>query len=117
MYISITGLQLRSSFQYLRFWYHAIPVMKQVRQAGGNVFADARTINGVHHTLTAWENELAMKRFLYQGAHRKAIKAFPTMATGKTLGFQAETIPPWADVPEIWNTRGRDYSIKEARSI
>lgn len=111
MYISITGLRPKNIFQFFRFWYLAIPVMRQAKQAPGNISAEARKINGIYHTVTAWDDELAMKRFLYQGAHRKAIKEFPTLATGKTLGFTSDVVPPWTEVPVIWHAKGQEYDV------
>jgi hypothetical protein len=75
----------------------------------GNVKAEARTIDGVHHTLTVWESRAAMQGFLYAGAHKRAIAAFGAIATGKTFGFAADRVPSWEEVPEIWRTRGREY--------
>ena len=83
--------------------------MSQAKRADGIISADARTINGVHHTLTVWESETAMRRFLYRAAHRKAIKAFPEFASGKTFGFLTNEPPGWDQVHEIWTNRGREY--------
>ncbi|MEL7049533.1 MAG: hypothetical protein AAFO75_11340, partial [Pseudomonadota bacterium] len=97
VYVSITGLELKSSWHALRFWWHAMPSMLQAKKADGNILADARIIGGVRHTLTVWESERAMKRFLYQGPHGKAIRAFPHFATGKTYGFATTEVPSWSD--------------------
>ncbi|MEL6235511.1 MAG: hypothetical protein AAFR46_14000 [Pseudomonadota bacterium] len=91
-----------------RFWYHAVRSMAQAKQSEGNISADARTINGIHHTLTVWDSEQAMRRFLYRGAHRHAIKAFSSFATGKTIGFLADQPPPWDQVHDIWRESGVD---------
>ena len=83
--------------------------MLQAKRSDGNILAEARTINGVHHTLTVWESEEAMRRFLYRGAHRHAIKAFPSIASGKTFGFVTDAPPRWDQVHEIWLAWGKDY--------
>ncbi|MEP3275156.1 MAG: hypothetical protein ABJN26_08455 [Stappiaceae bacterium] len=114
VYVSVTGLRPKNIFQYLRFWYFALPVMRQARQSPGNISAEARKINGVFHTVSVWEDDFAMRRFLYQGAHRKAISAFPSMATGKTFGFYSQTVPSWAEVPVIWHAKGREYDKQAA---
>ncbi|MEO1280224.1 MAG: hypothetical protein AAFV69_00670 [Pseudomonadota bacterium] len=88
VYVSITGLQLKGTWHTFRFWRHALPLMVQAKKADGNISADARTIKGIQHTLTVWESETAMKRFLYRGVHANAIRAFPSIATGKTYGFE-----------------------------
>jgi quinol monooxygenase YgiN len=106
-YVSITGLKLNSVLHVPRFWYHAIRSMGQAQAAPGNISADARTINGIHHTLTVWQDEAAMRAYLTSGAHLAAMRAFRGMATGKTLGFTAETPPGWDKVHALWRDRGR----------
>jgi hypothetical protein len=93
-YISITGLRLKSVLNGPAFWWHAIRSMQQAEDAPGNISAEARIINGIHHTLTVWENEAAMR-------------AFHLMATGKTLGFSADTPPNWDEVHRLWLDQGR----------
>jgi len=61
--VSITGLRLKSMLQGPVFWWHAIWSMGQARAAPGNISAGARTINGIHHTLTVWDSEAAMRSY------------------------------------------------------
>lgn len=116
VYVSITGLTLKGPLHLFRFWWHAVRSMRQAKAAPGNVSAEAQTINGVHHTLTVWESEHAMRRFLYQGAHGKAIRAFGSIATGKTFGFETDQVPQWSDVHGLWLERGRTYSAASTLS-
>lgn len=109
VYVSITGLRLKRIWHLARFWRHALASMYQATQSDGNLLAEARTIRGVHHTLTVWEDETAMRRFLYRGAHRDAIKAFPDFAYGKTFGFVTDEPPRWDQVHELWLKHGEDY--------
>jgi len=109
VYVSITGLRLKRPWHVFRFYRHAIPSLRQANDAPGNLRTEVRTINGVHHTLTVWQNEAAMRAFLYSGAHGRAIRAFRQIATGKTFGFHTENVPGWGEIHEIWNSRGRDY--------
>jgi hypothetical protein len=109
VYISITGLRLKRFYHAPVFWWYAVRSMVQAKAAPGNISADARTINGVHHTLTVWTDPAAMRRYLTSGAHMQAMGVFEAIATGKTLGYLADAQPPWDQVHEIWQTRGRDY--------
>ena len=108
VYVSITGLKLHGIMQAPKFWWHAIKSMAQAKRAPGNISADARTINGIHHTLSVWESEAAMRAYLIAGAHRKAMGVFRSIATGKTLGFTTDTVPDWSEVHAIWMERGRE---------
>ena len=117
VYVSITGLELKSIWHAFQFWRHAIPSMIQVRKAAGCLRSEVRSIDGIKHTLTVWESEADMRRFLYSGAHRRAIRAFPSFATGKTCGFWTERVPGWDEVPEIWRKKGRAYGEPRTSGI
>jgi hypothetical protein len=105
-YISITGLQPKSIWKYLHFFRHAIPSRAQAIKAEGNLFVGVKTINGIQHTLTVWETRDHMRNYIYNGAHRLAIKSFKKIGTGKTFGFEGSEIPTWQEVHEIWKKDG-----------
>lgn len=109
VYVSITGLMIRRPWHLPRFYLHASRSFRQVRRAPGLLRADVRRINGVHHTLTVWESRSAMLDFIHSGAHRRAIRAFRGMATGKTFGFETDNPPGWDQVHALWRDRGRVY--------
>jgi quinol monooxygenase YgiN len=107
VHVSITGLRVRGLRHQPSFWVHAVRSLRQARAAPGNISAEARTIAGVHHTLSVWTDEAAMRAYLRAGAHLQAMRRFPAIATGKVVGFAAERAPDWADVPGLWRDRGR----------
>lgn len=80
----------------------------QAKAAPGCLQADARTINGVHHTRSLWTSRAAMLAYLREGAHRAAMPVFPRIATGKVLGFEAESLPDWDEVHRLWEEKGRE---------
>jgi hypothetical protein len=108
-YVSITGLQPKSIWKFVIFMRHAVPSRSQALKAPGNLFVGVKAINGVQHTLTIWESKETMKKYIYSGAHLLAIRAFRKIATGKTIGFESNTIPTWDEVHEIWKTKGISY--------
>ncbi|GAB5470371.1 MAG: hypothetical protein Kilf2KO_34010 [Rhodospirillales bacterium] len=107
VYVSITGLRLKSPLYLPRFWWHATRAMAQAKAAEGNLRAEAKTVAGLHHTLSVWTDEAAMRAYLTAGAHRRALRAFPAMADGAVLGWETDQVPGWSDIPEIWRSRGR----------
>ena len=115
VYVSITGLELASIWQAPRFWWHAIRSMAQARRAAGNLSVDARRIDGVHHTLSVWTDEAAMRRYLVAGAHLQAMKSFHGMGTGKTYGFTAEQAPGWDEAHNLWLARAVVMVAKRPR--
>jgi hypothetical protein len=108
LYISITGLRVRHVWQQPVFWRHAIASMVQARQAEGCLQAEARTISGVHHTRSVWRDRDAMLAYLRSGAHLGALMVFKRIATGKTYGYEATTIPDWDRVHQLWHDYGRE---------
>lgn len=114
VYVSITGLRLKSPFHAAWFWWHAIRSMMQAQGAPGNLRSEARSIGGVQHTLTVWEDRAAMRRFMVTGAHAKAMRAFPQIATGSTFGFETDQVPDWGDVHQLWQERGIVYAVPKA---
>jgi hypothetical protein len=69
---------------------------------------DARRIDAVHHTLSVWVDEAAMRRFLASGAHLGALRAFRSIATVRTLGFTAEAAPDWSTAHARWLAEARE---------
>lgn len=108
-YVSITGLRAKGLLGFLSFIRHAIPSKVQAESAPGVLHVSVKRVNGIQHTLTAWESEAHMRRFVYSGPHKQAIRVFRKIATGKTLGYVTRVLPLWSEVHEIWRTQGREY--------
>lgn len=108
VYVSITGLRVRHPRHDTLFWEHAVASMLQAQSAPGNLRAEARTVDDVHHTLSVWESREAMLAYLRSGPHLEAMRLFREIATGKVLGLHTATVPRWADVPKLWREQGRD---------
>jgi hypothetical protein len=109
IYVSITGLKPRSFLKVFLFWRHAIPSKMQADRAPGVLYVGVRNINGIQHTLTAWESKEHMRAYVSSGAHLRALRLFRKMATGATFGYEATALPSWDEVHELWKTRGKVY--------
>ncbi len=112
VYVSITGLQLRAIWHAPRFWTLAMPAMAAAQTAPGNLSASARTVSGVHHTLTTWDSAAAMRAYLTSDSHRRAVAAFPRIAEGKTHGYWSDGHPTWDDALDHWAAHGRVYRVR-----
>jgi hypothetical protein len=106
-YVSITGLELSSFIHLPRFWWLTIAAFRLARQSDGNLCVQAKRVDGVHHTLTVWTDEAAMRRFLVSGPHLQAMKAFRGIGSGKTLGFYASSIPDWQKALACWRAESK----------
>ena len=109
MHVSVTGLTPHGIWQVPLFWRHAIPSMVQARRAPGNLFAAARKVDGVQHTLTVWEDAAAMRAFVSSGAHLAAMQAFRRIGTGRIGGYTSATMPGWDEALAFWHEHARQY--------
>jgi hypothetical protein len=101
-WVSVTGLRLHSPLRLPLFVWHAVRSMRQAKAAPGNLFAEARSLAGVQHTLTVWQSREAMRAYLRGGAHLAAMRAFPRIGTGTTCGYDAATVPSWDEALAHW---------------
>ena len=111
MYISITGLKLKSIFKVFSFYRYAVAALRQAQNAKGNISATVKTEHGVRHTSIVWESSEYMRAYIYSGAHKKAIQAFPSIAVGKTFGVESDTVPAWSEVYSLWIEKGKEYQV------
>lgn len=103
VYVSVTGLRLRAFWHAPRFWRLAVRAMAEAKTAPGNISALARSLKGVHHTLSVWESEADMRAYLTAPRHLAAMKGFRAIATGETIGYLADTPPDRAEALARWN--------------
>ena len=108
-YVSITGLKVKSMWKFIFFMRHAIQSKIQAEKAPGLLFLEVRTLNGIQHTLTAWESKKHIQAFVYSGSHAKAIKVFRKIASGKTFGYETSQLPTWEEVCQLWEEKGKVY--------
>ena len=110
MYVSVTALKTKGFFSAIRFWLLAGPTFRQAKSSKGVLFCEVKTVDGFHHTLTAWETKKDMKKFASSPIHLKAMKVFPKIATGLTIGYEADEIPSWSEALENWRTQAVNYT-------
>jgi hypothetical protein len=108
-YISITGLKPKGLLGFFRFWRFAIPSFELAKKAKGIQFCEVKRIQGHHCTLTVWESRDTMLEFMRSGVHLKAMKSFHRIATGRTFGYESESIPTWAEAFKLLQEKGKNY--------
>jgi heme-degrading monooxygenase HmoA len=106
-YVSITGLRVKSALHLPRFWWLTLRAAGQARRAEGNLRVELRQIAGTYHTLTVWQDQAAMRRYLTAGAHLKAMRAFRALGSGRTYGYEADSVPEWEEAYALWQERSR----------
>jgi len=103
------GMCTKSFWHTLPFWYRAIPSFNQAKKAPGNLFCEVKQIQGIQHTLTAWNDMASLRAFIGSGPHLKAVKSFRKIATGSTCHYQSDTIPTWKEVRRLWEANYKEY--------
>lgn len=114
IYISITGLRLKALWHYPRFMALAGPAMSEAQTDPDCTYASARTIKGVHHTVTAWTSREAMRAYLTKPHHLRAMQAFPKIGTGKTYGYFADRRPSWDEARALWDAHATEVGVARA---
>jgi len=86
-----------------------IYTFQQAQKAKGNTFCEVKRMKGFQCTLTAWESREAMLNYLRSGAHLVAMKSFSKIATGRTYGFESESIPTWEEAIQLLLEKGKEH--------
>ena len=66
-------------------------------------------MKGFQCTLTAWESREALLNYLRSGTHLVAMKSFSKIATGRTYGFESETVPTWEEAIDLLLEKGKEH--------
>ena len=109
MHVSVTGLKAKGFLAAIRFWLLAVPAFKQAKSSGGVLFCEVKSVGGFHHTLTIWKTKKDMRKFVLSPIHRKAMKIFPKIAAGSTIGYEANKMPGWDEALAIWRQSAVNY--------
>ena len=107
MHLVVTGLTLRAPLYKPLFLFHAIRSHAQAAAHPGIRHLDQRSIGGVHHTLTLWEDAAAARDYGTCGAHHRAAAVYAKIATGKIYAGRADTAPDWPTARRLWDEQGR----------
>lgn len=102
VFISVTRLRLKSPLYLPVFTWNNLLIIWQTINTPG--FLGGKLLQDAQHTfwtMTAWEEQAAMKIFRNSGAHRSAMPKLQDWCNEASVVHwrQAETnLPPWAEV-------------------
>lgn len=99
MIIAITELKLKSPIHWFPFIAKAIPSFNQAIASEGVLHHETSSKGWRYQrTLTAWESEAHMRKFVVSGAHLKAMKSFSKLANGsRYTHWVAHEVPSWEE--------------------
>ncbi len=115
-FISITRLRLRS-IRFLPFFaFRTLRSLRQVRTApgfqGGQVLPDR---SWTFWTMTAWDSQESMRRYMTAGAHSAAMPRLLHWCDEASIVHweQAESaLPTWAEADQRMRTGGRPSKVR-----
>jgi len=107
--VVVTGLRLRGWQHVPLFWWFALRSMHSPQRAPGLVSVDARTIEGIHCTVSVWRSGSAMAAFARGRPHAAAVRAFSRMAVGRVARVRMVGRPDWDEALALLCEHGRAY--------
>lgn len=115
-FISVTRLRVRSLRFLPGFAFYAIRSRNQVRSAAG--FQDGSLLaewSFTFWTMTAWDSEESMRRYMTSGAHKKAMPKLMDWCDEASVVHweQTETgLPSWAEADRRMRANGRASKVR-----
>ncbi|MGR3435393.1 MAG: hypothetical protein ACU0CO_10975, partial [Shimia sp.] len=106
-YVVITGARVTRRRDAPLFWWHAIRSMGQAHRDPACRQAEARSIGGVHHTITAWDDAEAARAYGRSGAHGRAGRVFHRIATGDVWAGHLDAVPGWPEARRLWEDEAK----------
>lgn len=115
-FVSITRLRLRSPLYLPLFFRHAVPSARQSVTAPGNLVTKTQAQGGtIFWTMTVWEDEASMRRYMTSGPHRKAMpKLAQWCDEASTVHWTQEEVelPAWEEIQHRMMTQGRLHPVR-----
>lgn len=115
IFVSLTRLRIRSIRFLPQFVVHTLRSRRQIRQASGyqtgSLLADR---SWTFWTMTAWDNQESMRRYMISGAHKKAMPYLLEWCDEASVTHweQADkALPPWHEADRRMRQTGRPSKI------
>ena len=116
MFISVTRLRIRSWWYLPGFILHAVSSESQARSAAGNLGGELlRCPKNTFWTKTAWQDEAAMRAFMMEMPHRRAIGKLANWCDeASVVHWTQETadLPDWKEAHRRMATEGRRSKVR-----
>jgi heme-degrading monooxygenase HmoA len=116
MFVSVTRLRLRSVRFLLLFAIYAVRSTAQVKRAAGFLKGSLLPDGGrTFWTLTAWENQESMRRYMTAGAHRDAMPRLLNWCDEASVVHWDQDeplLPTWAEADRRMREQGRPSKVR-----
>lgn len=116
IFVSLTRLRVRSVFFLPSFVLHTLRALAQVKKAsgfqGGELLADRKW---TFWTLTAWDSQESMRRYMTTGPHKVAMpRLLDWCDEASVVHWEQEdsTLPSWTDADARMRNHGRASKVR-----
>jgi len=107
MIVVITSLKLKSPFNFFSLSYHALQIIRQLKETPCLVYKSTGFWTD-HYTMTLWKSAEEMKSFAKSGAHLEAMKKSAALAKEiRTINIEVDSLPAWRDAKAILLSEGK----------
>ena len=116
VFVSLTRLKIRSVRFLPAFAFHTMRSISQVRRSAG--FLDGALLTQqtwIFWTLTAWESEESMRRYMLAGSHKRAMPHLLDWCDEASVAHweqQDATLPSWAEAERRMRETGRASKVR-----
>jgi hypothetical protein len=115
-FISLTRLRVRSWWYLPQFIWHALKTGRQAERSAGFIGGKLlREAKNTFWTVTAWEDESAMRAYRNAGAHRLVMPRLLDWCDEAALAHwnqDAQDIPDWQELHRRMVDMGRPSKVK-----
>ena len=103
MIISITEIELKSFWKLFRTIQISSKCIKYCKNDAYNLDVKVKSKGWrFHRTITVWENDEAMRKFIISEPHVLAMKYTPKLSENvKVHHYESDTIPTWEEAIDL----------------
>ncbi len=116
VFVSLTRLKLRSIRFLPAFAFHTSRSLSQVKRASGFLDGGLLPERGwIFWTMTAWDSEESMRRFMTAGAHKKAMPRLLNWCDEASVAHWTQpdaALPSWEEAGRRMRATGRASKVK-----
>jgi len=116
VFVSLTRLRVRSVRFLPRFAWHTLRSLRQVKRAQGFLHgALLPDRQWAFWTMTAWENQEDMRRYMLNGDHKKAMPHLMDWCDEASVAHweqEESVLPSWEEADQRMRAQGRTSKVR-----
>lgn len=115
MLVVVTYFRLRSAIRGFELFLHEHRIKKQLKEMQCKAYKKRAIFKDVH-TMTLWDSEEDMLRFVRSGAHLESMKSTARLGSQfRSVSFEVSAMPSWKEAIERLARDGKVVNYKDPR--